>query len=92
MPPIALNEETQNRTTISRTALEEEITKAIKADDACEAFVGVIVERSRGQSEANWSIKGIKFGGADRDKAGQVVAAVVERMQRLYDLDDHARD
>jgi hypothetical protein len=59
-------------------------------DDACGEFVGVIVERSRAQSklDANWTIKGIKFGRADRDKTGQVVAAVVERMQLLYNLSD----
>jgi hypothetical protein len=95
MPPTILIEETQSRASISRMSLEEEITKAVKADDACGDFAGVIVQRSIGQSslEANWTIKGIKFGKAERDKTGQVVAAAVERMQRLYNLsDDHPRD
>jgi hypothetical protein len=89
-------EEIQGRkTTISRVSLEEKITVAVKADYACEAFVGVIVERLRGKSslEANWSIKGIKFGRTDRDKAGPMVDEVVEWMQRLYNLsDDHPKD
>ena len=79
---------------MSRTALEEEITKAVKADDVCAAFVGVIVERIHGQSslESNWAVKGIKFGTADRDKAGHVVEAVVERMQSTYNLSNDRND
>jgi hypothetical protein len=92
MPPIALKTNDQSRTLISRTSLEEEITKAVKTDDTCAAVVGVIVERLRGQSEINWAVKGIKFGTADRDKAGPVVEAVVERMQGVYSLSNDRSD
>ena len=59
-----------------------------KADPACEPFIGVIVERTKGSSllEANWAVKGIKFGRADRNKAGNAVNRVVERMQRDFNL------
>jgi len=86
MPLIALQKNDQSRTLISRTSLEEEITKAVRVDDACTALVGVIVERLRGQSVPNWAIKGIKFGTVDRDKAGPIIEAVVVRMQRLYSI------
>jgi hypothetical protein len=91
---ITLEKNVQNRTLMSRTALEEEITKAVKADDVCAAFVGVILERIQGQSslESNWAVKGIKFGTADRDKAGHVVEAVVERMQSAYNLSNDRSD
>ena len=51
MPLIALKKYDQSRTSISQTSLEEEIIKAAKADDACAALMGVIVERLIGQ---NW--------------------------------------
>ena len=92
MPLIAMKRNDQSRTLISQTSLEEEIIKAVKADDACAALVGVIVERSSGQSETNWIIKGIKFGTADRDKAGSVIEAVVERMQKIYSLSKERTD
>lgn len=86
MSLIAFQTNDQSRTSISRVSLEEEITKAVKADDTCAALVGVIVERLNGRSETNWAVKGIKFGTADREKAGPIVEAVVARMQRVYRL------
>jgi hypothetical protein len=85
--------ETTSRNPISREALQEAITEAVKiADPGCEVFVGVIVERTKPKSreEANWSIRGIKFGKADRNKASDAVAAAVEKMQREFDLSDDA--
>jgi hypothetical protein len=81
------------RNPISREALQEAITEAVKnADPGCEAFVGVIVERTKPKSreEANWGIRGIKFGKADRNKVIEVVAAAVEKMQREFVLSDEA--
>jgi hypothetical protein len=82
---------THNRTSISLTLLEAKINKAVKAEDACGEFVGVIVQRSGEQSipgKANWTIKGIKFGKADRNKASRAVTAIVERLQLLFDISD----
>jgi hypothetical protein len=73
--------------------LQEELQAAIvaavrEADPACEAFVGVVVERIDRDPDAmaNWTIKGVKFGKADRAKAGPILATVVERMQQKFDL------
>jgi hypothetical protein len=69
--------------------MQAAIVEAVKkADPACEPFMGVIVELTKGSSllEANWAIKGIKFGRADRNKAGNAVNRVVERMQRDFNL------
>jgi hypothetical protein len=78
-----------NRKPISREEIQAAITKAVKkADRDCEPFVGVIVERTKRSSllEANWAIKGIKFGRADRNKAGDAVNRIVQRMQCDFNL------
>src|ERR1700730_17837906 len=80
-----------NRKPISREEMQAAITGAVKkADPDCEAFVGVIVERKKRSSlaEANWDIRGIKFGRADRKKAGDAVTTILERMQREFNLSD----
>jgi hypothetical protein len=74
---------------ISRKTLQSAITEAVKkSDPGCQLFVGVIVERTTPKSrfDANWEIKGIKFGKANRDKCSQALATIVERMQREFGL------
>jgi len=39
-------------------------------------------EQPKSRSDANWSISGVKFGRADRDKSNKVLASIVESMQR----------
>jgi hypothetical protein len=78
-----------NRKPISREEMQAAITGAVKkADPDCEPFVGVIVERTKRGSllEANWAIRGIKFGRADRNKAGDAVNRIVERMKCDFNL------
>jgi hypothetical protein len=73
-----------NRQEISVASLQDTIAEAVrKADPDCEAFVGVFVERMRPKSrlDANWDIKGVKFGRSDRATANATLATVVERMQ-----------
>jgi hypothetical protein len=79
------------RSLIGSTQLEWAITEAVKKQGAgCEAIVGVIVQRTRPQSrfDANWAVRGVKFGKSDRDKANEAVATIVERMQREFRLSD----
>jgi hypothetical protein len=78
-----------NRKPISREEMQAAITGAVKkADPDCEPFVGVIVERTKRSSliEANWAIRGIKFGRADRNKASEAVNRIVEGMQCDFNL------
>jgi hypothetical protein len=87
----ALDQRLDNRTPISREKMQAAITEAVKkADPDCAAFVGVFVERTTRTSvlKANWAVKGFKFGRSDRNKAGDAVSRVVERMQRDFDLSD----
>jgi hypothetical protein len=68
--------------------LQSAITKAVK--NAEPAFVGVIVQRTTPKSrfDANWAIRGVKFGKADREKANKAVTSVVERMKGHFRLSD----
>jgi hypothetical protein len=78
-----------DRKPISREEMQAAITEAVKkADPDCEPFVGVIVERTKrtSLSEANWAIKGIKFGRADRNKASDAINRIVERMKCDFNL------
>jgi hypothetical protein len=81
--------QSSNRSSVSRERLQSAITEAVKkADPDCEAFVGVIVQREtpKARFDANWAIRGIRFGKADRDKSGLALATIVERMQREFSL------
>jgi hypothetical protein len=79
------------RSSISRGGLESAITEAVKqADPAFETFAGVLVQREtpKADSGVNWSIRSVRFGKVDREKSGQALATVVERMQRKFSLAD----
>ncbi len=78
-----------SRKPISRVEMQAAITEAVKkAGPDCEPFVGVIVDRTKRSSlaEANWAIRGIRFGRADRNKASNVVNRIVQRMQCDFNL------
>ena len=78
-----------NRSSVSRERLQSAITKAVKkADPKCEGFIGVIVQREtpNARLDADWAIKGVRFGKADRDTSSVALAAIVERMQREFSL------
>jgi hypothetical protein len=80
-----------NLDSISREALQEAITVGVKrADPSCAPFIGVIVQRAIAASslEANWTIRGVKYGRANRDKANAALATIVERMQHEFSLSD----
>jgi hypothetical protein len=80
------------RSAVSRKRLESAVTEAVKSVPDCAAFVGVIIQRiePKSRNDTNWAIKGVRFGKADRDNLGRVLADVVERMQREFSLtDDH---
>ena len=77
-------------TRVSKTAeeLELTITEAVQAAPGCEAFVGVIIQRTTPKSrlDANWEFRGTKFGRTDRKIAKEALTPIVERMQREFRL------
>jgi hypothetical protein len=90
-PPLTTAPRDGGRSLIGSTQLEWVITEAVKKEGiGCEAFVGVIVQQTRPKSrfDANWAVRGVKFGRADRDKANEAIATIVERMQREFRLSD----
>jgi hypothetical protein len=81
-----------DRSSVSCDNLQSAITEAVKkADPDCEAFVGVIVQRETPKTrlDANWAIRGIRYGHADRDKCSKALTTIVERMQREFILAPH---
>jgi hypothetical protein len=77
---------------ITAAKLELEIAQATKmADPSCAEFVGVVVQRikTKSSSDANWSLRGIRFGRSDRRAADGVLKTIVERMQREFRLSDN---
>ena len=83
------NKQSDNRSSVSREHLQSAITKAVrKADPKCEGFIGVIVQRQapKARLDADWTIKGVRFGKADRDTSNVALATIVERMQREFSL------
>ena len=78
-----------DRSSVSRDLLQSAITEAVKkADHDCEAFAGVVIKRETPKSrlDTNWAVQGVRFGRADRDKAGQALETIVERAQRYFSL------
>ena len=75
---------------VSKTTeeLELTITEAVKAMPGCEAFVGVIIRHKTPMSrlDANWEIRGIRFGGMDRKMAREALTPIVQRMQQEFRL------
>jgi hypothetical protein len=87
----AIDSGSGDRSLITSTKLQSAITEAVKKSvPGCEAFVGVIVQRTTPKSrfDANWALRGVKFGRADRDSANEAVKAIVKRMQREFHITD----
>jgi cold shock CspA family protein len=79
-----VNQPQENRQSINRVELERILADAVKISHSeCEAFVGVIVERITPASPggSNWTVKGVKFGRADRELCR---AALEDRVNRGY--------
>jgi hypothetical protein len=79
------------RKPIASQRLEAAITEAVmRRASGCENFVGVIVQRtkSKSPSDANWGIKGVRFGRVSREEAGKALSIVVARMQQEFSLSE----
>jgi hypothetical protein len=82
----------EKRRSVSLERLQAAITDAVrKTDPKCEGFLGVIVqpETPKAHLDANWSIRGVRFGNADRGMCGSALATIVEGMQREFILADY---
>ena len=79
------------RKPMTREALEQSLTEAVKASHSeFESFAGVIVERivPGGPGGANWAVKGVKYGKADRHRSGVVLSHCAEEAQLEFELSE----
>lgn len=79
------------RKPMTREALEQSLTEAVRASHSeFESFAGVIVERivPGEPGGANWAVKGVKYGKADRHRSGVVLSHCAEEAQLGFELSD----
>jgi hypothetical protein len=79
------------RKPMTREALEQSLTEAVRAGHPeFETFAGVVVERvtPAQPGEANWAVKGVKYGKTDRYRSGVVLSHCVEEAQLGFELSD----
>jgi hypothetical protein len=93
--PAALGKRRDSRSLIASATLQAAITEAVQTSEPdCKGFVGVIVQQTKPKSslEANWVVRGLRFGRADRAKVDKTLATIIERMQREFLLSDDEDD
>jgi CspA family cold shock protein len=91
MSPRKIEQIVRKRTFVTRSALEVALTEAVRTSDPeCGALVGIVVERVAPGSPggANWIVKGVKYGKADRARCGAVISRCVEEGQREFEVSD----
>ena len=81
----------KKRTWITRAALEQTLVETVRdSDPECEGLIGIIVERivSASPDRANWAVKGVKYGKAERERCGAAISKCVEDSQREFEVLD----
>ena len=85
------DEKQPTRRPVTREELEQSLTEAVRASHPeFEAFAGVIVERvvPPTAAGANWAVKGIRYGQADRHRSGIILSYCVDEAQLELELSD----
>jgi len=88
---VDANRDRNGRKPITRAALERSLTEMVrKIAPECEAFVGLILERINPETPngANWIIRGVRFGKANRDKCAAALGVSLSEKQQEYTLVD----
>ena len=78
-----------DRKSISRADLEQSLTDAVrKIAPECVAFVGIIVDGILPETAGgiNWTIRGVKYGKADRGKCDAALSMWLQKKQQEYAL------
>jgi hypothetical protein len=84
-------EPTKKRTWIARAALESALAEHVRGSGPqCEGLIEIIVERVVPASPdgANWAVKGVKYGKAEREVCSDAIAKVVEEGKREFEVSD----
>jgi hypothetical protein len=60
------------------------------SDPRCGSFIGVFIERRtpKSRDDTNWTVKGVKFGKAERDNCNTALSIIVERLKREFEISD----
>jgi hypothetical protein len=69
--------------------LELAIVDAVRqSDPQCKALIAVIIERvvPKSPEGANWAVKGVKYGRAERDRCSGAISSCVQAIQRDFDI------
>jgi hypothetical protein len=75
------------RKVITPDALQSLIAEAVRASNPqcrglLEVFVEPVVPKSRG--DANWAVRGVKYGRAERTQCDAAISPVVEQLQQEF--------
>jgi cold shock CspA family protein len=81
----------KKRTWIARAALESALAENVRGSDPqCESLIEIMVERvvPASPNGANWAVKGVKYGKAEREVCSAAISRVVEEGQREFEVSD----
>jgi cold shock protein len=95
MKPKDAEQLKSKRTSITRAALELAIAERVRGSDPkCEGLIGIIVEREVPDSPgaANWAVKGVKYGKAERDRCSAAISDFLKEGQREFEVSDWSSD
>jgi hypothetical protein len=79
----------KKKSAIEQIDLETAITTAVrKSSPNCEGFVGVVVGGCSPKStdDSNWTVRGIKFGNAERESCNSALSLIVDRLKREFEI------
>jgi cold shock CspA family protein len=83
----------KKRTWIARAALESALAETVRGSDSrCEGLIEIIVERVVPGSPdgANWAVKGVKYGKAEREPCSAAISKFVKESQSEFEVSDWA--
>lgn len=86
-----MEQPTKKRTWIARAALESALAENVRGSDPqCEGLIEIIVERVVPVSPdgANWAVKGVKYGKAEREACSAAISKVVAQRQCEFEVSD----
>jgi hypothetical protein len=81
----------KKRTWVARAALESALAENVRGSDPrCEGLIEIIVEHVVPvlPDGANWAVKGVKYGKAEREVCSTAISKVVEEGQREFEVSD----
>jgi cold shock CspA family protein len=79
------------RTLITRAALEVAIAEAVRGSGPeCEGLIGIFVEQVVPilPGAANWAVKGVKYGKAERNRCSAAISNFVNERQSEFEVSD----